>query len=156
KLAENSAGSTKEIAGLISNVQSGIQEAAASMSMSMSEMLDAEQVSLEGAKTLAEISREAGQTAKLNDGLTDAVQAFANVSEQARRLLETITEQNQSTGAEMNAFTENMLANVEQLINGVAEMESQVHDLDQATGQAMEALARAKGQRSSGRGRKAA
>lgn len=143
KLAETSAASTREIAELISSVREGSRTASRSMEHSMGDMKKAADATHQAVQVLESIASHAAETASLNEGLTDAVKAFSNMTTENMGLLGAITEQNNQTSEEMTAFTESMLANVEHLITGVEEMDKQLGRLASAVEEAKEALGKA-------------
>jgi methyl-accepting chemotaxis protein len=156
KLAETSAASTREIAELIGRVREGSQTASRSMEHSMGDMKKAAEATHQAVQVLESIAGHAEETASLNEGLTGAVKAFSNMTQENMGLLGAITEQNNQTSEEMTAFTESMLANVEHLITGVEEMDKQIGRLASAVEEAKEALAKASRVKESAPVRKAA
>lgn len=143
KLAEHSSQATKEITTLIRSVQVGSKAAAESMSASLSQLDEAVDTSQKAARGLENISKKASAAAALNSDLTKVVSAFSAANQESKYLLDTVTQQNSSTGQELSAFTENMLSNVEVMVTGIGELDHEVENLQDAVMNAVKAVDKA-------------
>ena len=143
KLAEHSSQATKEITTLIRGVQVGSKAAAESMSASLSQLDEAVDTSERAAMGLETISQKASAAAALNSDLTKVIGTFSATSAESKNLLDTVTQQNASTGQELSAFTENMLSNVEVMVTGIGELDHEVEYLQEAVANAARAVAKA-------------
>lgn len=146
KLAEHSSAATKEITTLISAVQAGSQEAADSMTKTVSDVDGAAEVTLQAAGCLEEIARLAGQSTKLSAVLEGAMK---QVHEQSQINFEQITsvnnevtsasagieniaavaQENSASTEELSASAEEMSAQVEELVANVNTVDAQIVSL---------------------------
>lgn len=169
KLAEHSSSATKEITTLISAVQAGSQEAAASMEQTISDVESAAEVTLQAAGCLEGIANTATETQKLNGDLAKAMEAVDSVTTENLQLLNSmggeigtvnagieniaaISEENSASTEEMSASTQEMSAQVEELVASVHEVEAQAASLNEVILQAQAVIAKARKGGDTGRG----
>ncbi|MCH8978812.1 MAG: globin-coupled sensor protein [Armatimonadetes bacterium] len=160
KLAEHSSAATKEITTLIQAVQSGSQEASESMNRTIEDVDNAAEVTMQAAGCLEGIAKTATETAKLNEGLTIAMDEVDAVTKSNVELLESmggevsaansgiesiaaISEQNSASTQEMSASTEEMSARIKELVANVGEVDSQINALNDVVEAAQTAVNKA-------------
>lgn len=159
KLAEHSSSATKEIANLISAVQSGSKLASESMHQTLEDVKDASEVTLQAASCLETIS-ESAHTAvgasknvtsamdvvdrelETNNGLIAAIEKSTDSLNSMIEHMAAIAEENSASSEEMSASTQEMNAQVEELLAGVHELDGRVEGLRSMIKTVEEALAK--------------
>ncbi|AVX29861.1 methyl-accepting chemotaxis protein [Carboxydocella thermautotrophica] len=118
KLAERSGRATKEIAQLINNIQSGIEEAVHAMGRSQKEVTSGVELAAGAGQALADILANLEQTGIVMQEMVQSLAAMAEANESVVKAVSNvaaITEEN-------TASTEEMAANSAQVLNALAEV----------------------------------
>ncbi|MBS1713391.1 MAG: hypothetical protein JST30_03555 [Armatimonadetes bacterium] len=159
KLAEHSSSATKEIANLISAVQTGSKLASESMHQTLEDVKDASEVTLQAAGCLETISESARTAVGASKNVTSAMDVVDRELETNNELIASIekstdslnsmiehmaaiAEENSASSEEMSASTQEMNAQVEELLAGVHELDGRVEGLRTMIRTVEEALAK--------------
>ena len=146
KLAEHSSSATKEIANLISAVQTGSKLASESMHQTLEDVKDASEVTLQAAGCLESISGSARTAVDASKNVTKAmdvvdrelvtnnglIASIETSTESLNNMIEhmaAIAEENSASSEEMSASTQEMNAQIEELLAGVHELDDRVEGL---------------------------
>ena len=146
KLAEHSSSATKEITTLIQAVQTGSEEASASMTRTIEDVDAAAEVTMQAAGCLEGIAELSTKTKSLNDTVSSAMEQVTGVANDNQEIVqEMVTEitaasggiegiaataqENSASTQEMSASTEQLASQAQELVANADSMNDQVNQL---------------------------